>query len=82
MKKQLVIIDDIQIRLKTIVDGITFVTTWWGPKDPMRFAAVKKNELVNVEESDESLKLKEDIAIERFTEIIKELQNVFDSVIC
>lgn len=71
----MVIIDDIQIRLKTEVNGIVFVTTWWGPKDPMRFAAV--NSALNSEKtfSPDEIYAAQQIATQRFIEKIKEFEH-------
>lgn len=34
-------IQDLQVRLAVEVEGVQFVTSWYGPRDKMRFAAVR-----------------------------------------
>jgi hypothetical protein len=67
------IIDDVQIRLVVEIEGATFVTSWYGPRDKMRFAAFKiANRLVPPEER---VRL-EAQAREIFTERIAELEKI------
>jgi hypothetical protein len=74
MSKPLVEIRDIQIRFGVELEGVFFVTTWYGPKDIMRFAAVKK---IDSPKDPESLARLEKHAKELFTIEIEKLEKKF-----
>lgn len=75
MKNKIV---DIQIRLSTKIDGVDLVTTWYGPKDKMRFAAIKYSprELTQTE-----IDILEASAVDDFSERIKEMENYFSDIL-
>lgn len=64
-------VEDIQIRLSVKLQGVLFVTTWYGPEDVMRFAAIKMRDEVLSEEEEERL---EGEARSIFDSRIKELE--------
>lgn len=37
-----VVVDDIQIRLYVEIEGTVWVTSWYGPGDPLRFVALRR----------------------------------------
>jgi hypothetical protein len=70
-------IQDIQIRLTVEIDGVHVVCSWYGPKDKMRFARVKRaNRLISTEES----LAFEAQAKELFTKKIEELEKLLAPV--
>lgn len=64
-------IEDIQIRLSVKVKGATFVSSWYGPKDNMRFAAFRSSE--RLIKDDEELTELEEEAKQLFTEEIERI---------
>ena len=52
MSDKIVDIQDIQIRLSVEIDGVFLVCSYYGPKDKMRFARVKRaDRLITAEEA-------------------------------
>lgn len=68
-------VSDVLVRLDTTVEGVTFGTSWWGPKDKMRFAVQLKTD--SNEDPEEILRL-ESIAKRIFHQKISEILCLFE----